>query len=117
VDPLLVFPVRDPESAGLEIRINFGVFAGREATAAEIEELASVLLPEIGQVEIVAEHRFEFATGSEAEVHQVRVEVPKPALAGDDFFVGELAGRLISIAERWARGCIADRHAEVSEPA
>ena len=33
----------------------------------------------------------------------------------DDFQVGELAGRLIAVAERWARGCIAERHAEVSE--
>ena len=33
----------------------------------------------------------------------------------DDFRIGELAGRLIAIAEQWARGCIAERHAEVSE--
>ena len=33
----------------------------------------------------------------------------------DDFLIGELAGRLIAIAERWARDCFAERHAEVSE--
>ena len=115
MDALLVFPVRNPDSAGLEIRVNFGVFAGREATPAEIEELGAMLLPEIGQVEIVAERRFEFGHGSEAEVHQVRIEVPASALPGDDFLVGELAGRLTGTAEQWARGCISERRAEVSE--
>jgi hypothetical protein len=27
-----------------------------------------------------------------------------------------LSGRLLEVAETWARGCIADRRAEVSEP-
>ena len=27
--------------------------------------------------------------------------------------VGELAGRLVGIAERWAQGCIAERRVEV----
>ena len=38
-----------------ELRINFGVFAGRSATGAEIDELARKLLPELGDVTIVAE--------------------------------------------------------------
>jgi hypothetical protein len=116
VDGLLAFPVRTPDPPGLEIRINFGMFAGREATGAEVEELAGALLPEIGQVEIVAENRYEFAADSEVEVHQVRIPVPKSNLPVDDFLIGELAGRLVGIAERWARSCIAERHAEVSEP-
>jgi hypothetical protein len=112
---LLAFPVRMPEPAGLEIRVNFGIFAGREATAAEIQELGSVLLPEIGNAEISAENRYEIGPDAEADVHQVRIEVPQTSLPVDDFLIGELAGRLVSIAERWARGCIAERHAEVSE--
>jgi hypothetical protein len=115
MDAALVFPVREPETPGLEIRVNFGMFAGREATAAEIEELASALQPEIGQVEIVAEHRFEFGSTSEAEVHQVRVAVPRSAIPADEFHSGELAGRLIAITERWARSCIADRRVELPE--
>ena len=42
-----------------ELRINFGVFAGRSATPAEIDELARLLLPELGDVTIVAEDRRE----------------------------------------------------------
>jgi hypothetical protein len=112
---LLAFPVRAPEAPGLEIRVNFGIFAGREATSAEIEELGSALLPEIGNAEISSENRYEIGPDSEAEVHQVRIEVPSDKLPVDDFLIGELAGRLVAIAERWATGCIADRHAEVSE--
>jgi hypothetical protein len=112
---LLAFPVRSPEQPGLEIRVNFGIFAGREATQAEIEELGTALLPEIGTAEISSENRYEIGPESEAEVHQVRIEVPITRLPVDDFQIGELAGRLVSIAERWANGCIAERHAEVSE--
>jgi hypothetical protein len=113
---LLAFPVRSPEQPGLEIRVNFGMFAGREATAAEIEELGNALVPEIGNAEISSENRYEIGPESEAEVHQVRIEVPTTMLPVEDFEVGELAGRLVSIAERWANGCIADRRVEVSEP-
>jgi hypothetical protein len=112
---LLAFPVRSPEQPGLEIRVNFGIFAGREATQAEIEELGSALLPEIGTAEISSENRYEIGPDSEAEVHQVRIEVPNEQLPVDDYLIGELAGRLVAIAERWASDCIADRHAEVSE--
>lgn len=112
---LLAFPVRSPAQPGLEIRVNFGIFAGREATQAEIEELGSALLPEIGTAEISSENRYEIGPDSEAEVHQVRIEVPNDTLPVDDFLIGELAGRLVAIAERWAQGCIAERHAEVSE--
>ena len=115
VDTILAFPVRHPEAPGLEIRVNFGMFAGREATAAEIQDLGAALLPEIGNAEIAAETRFEIGPVSEADVHQVRIEIPQDALPVDDFQIGELAGRLVAVAESWARGCIAERHAEVSE--
>jgi len=115
VDTILAFPVRMPEQPGLEIRVNFGIFAGREATAAEIQDLGAALLNEIGHAQIAAENRFEIGPVSEADVHQVRIEVAQETLPVDDFQVGELAGRLVAVAETWARGCIAERHAEVSE--
>jgi hypothetical protein len=113
---LLAFPVRAPEQPGLEIRVNFGMFAGREATSAEIEVLGASLVPEIGNADIASENRYEIGPDSEAEVHQVRIAVPSDMLPPEDFEIGELAGRLVAIAERWANGCIAERHVEVSEP-
>ena len=47
-DPQLAFYQRQPEPPGLEIRVNFGIFAGRAATAAEIDELAQALLTKVG---------------------------------------------------------------------
>ena len=97
--------VAEHEETGLEIRVNFGIFAGREATPAEIDDLAQRLLLEIDEIEIVAEHRYEVGADSEAQVHQVRIEVRDP---------GE-TDRLLNAAELWARTCIEARHAEVSE--
>ena len=53
VEPQLAFCVREVEPPGVEVRVNFGVFAGRGATPAEIDELAKSLLPKVGEVAIV----------------------------------------------------------------
>ena len=102
-EPLMAFATGENE-----IRINFGVFAGREATSAEIEELARALHERIQRFTIVAEHRFEFGDDVEASVHLVRL-CPEGAI--DD----ELRGRLLEICERWADSCVAERHIEVAE--
>ena len=86
-----------------ELRINFGVFAGRSATPAEIDELARRLLPELGGVTIVAEDRRELNGTSETSLHQVRVELPE----------GADVARVTALAEAWAEAHIEDRHADV----
>lgn len=101
------------EPPGLEIRINFGVFAGREATPAELDELARELLPDVGAVSVVAEQRHEVSAESEVALHQVRVEVDGERLPNDPGELERLRDRLLAGAERWARICIADRHAEI----
>jgi hypothetical protein len=116
VEPQLAFCVRETESPGVEVRVNFGVFAGRRATPAEIDELAKVLLPKVGEVAIVAEERHEIGKDSEASLNQVRIEVSPEHLPEDEHELDELCGRLVEAAERWAQDCIADRHAEISEP-
>jgi hypothetical protein len=115
VEPQLAFCVRDAEPPGVEVRVNFGVFAGRPATAAEIDELAQALLPKVGEVAIVAEERHEITEGSEASLNQVRIEVAPEQLPDDDHELDMLCGRLVEAAEHWAQGCIDERHAEVSE--
>ena len=87
-----------------DVRINFGVFAGREAPPAEIEDLARAVLADQPSVTIVAEHRYVVDREMEASVHQIRIE----AEDGD-------TDALLTQAERWAQECIAERHAEVSE--
>ena len=105
------------EGAGskLEIRVNFGVFAGRDATPAELDELGHALRREVPHVAIVAEHRHELDGATQTSLHQVRVDVPSESLP-DDGVEGEWArDRLVRLAEGWARGCIDTRHAEVIE--
>ena len=115
VEPQLAFCVREVEPPGVEVRVNFGVFAGRAATPAEIDDLARALLPKVGEVAIVAEERHEIAEGSEASLNLVRVEVPTDQLPDDEHELDMLCGRLVEAAEKWAQGCIAERHADVAE--
>ena len=87
-----------------DIRVNFGMFAGREATQAEIDELAHDLLGEIQAITIVAEQRTIADRDVEASVHQIRIELGKAD-----------PQRPLLIAERWAEACVAERHAEITE--
>jgi hypothetical protein len=114
-EPAIAFATRTIEPPALEIRVNFGMFAGREATSAEIDDLATQLLDKVTEVAIVAEERHEISTHSEAALHQVRIEVPGDELPEDEHELDELRGRLIEAAERWARECIAGRHVEIDE--
>jgi len=115
VEPQLAFCVREVEPPGVEVRVNFGVFAGRGATPAEIDELARALVPKVGEVSIVAEERHEIGGESEASLNQVRVEVSPDHLPEDPHELDMLCGRLVEAAEAWANVCIAERHANVSE--
>jgi hypothetical protein len=105
----------EQEPAGLEIRVNFGVFAGRDATAAELEELGKLLVPEAGEVSIVGEQRHEIAEEAEVVLHQVRVSVSPEIVPDDPGARKELCERLVTLAEIWARQCIHERHAEVTD--
>ncbi|PWU18132.1 MAG: hypothetical protein C5B48_15115 [Candidatus Rokuibacteriota bacterium] len=111
-EPRIAFSVEDLEPRGLEILVNFGVFAGREATAAEIDDLAQELVPEAGELSIVAERRHEFDERSEAELHQVRICVPVQALPAEED-LDRLRELVVSRAEHWARQCVERRHAEI----
>jgi hypothetical protein len=113
--PELAFCVREVEPPGVQVRVNFGVFAGRRATPAEIDNLAAALLPKVGEVSIVAEERHEIGEGAEASLSQVRIEVSPEHLPDDAHELDILCGRLVEAAETWARACIAERHAEISE--
>jgi hypothetical protein len=114
-DPTIAFVTRIHEPPALEIRVNFGVFAGRDATPAEIDDLASQLLPDVGEVSIVSEQRHEISDHVEASLHQVRIEIADERMPGAELEAAELTGRLLAIAQRWAEACVAERHADVAE--
>lgn len=104
-DPEIAF-LTAPAAHPLEVRVNFGVFAGREATQAELDELAQALLPVLGQVSVVSERRVEVDETGEASIHQVRIELGDAAAPLDE---------VLALAKGWARDCIAERHAEITE--
>jgi hypothetical protein len=114
VENAIAFVV-EQEPAGLEIRVNFGVFAGRDATTAELEELGKLLVPEAGEVSIVGEERHEMTEDVEVVLHQVRVAVPPEAVPEDDLERKEFCKRVVTLAEIWTRQCITDRHAEIAD--
>jgi hypothetical protein len=114
VEEVIAFVV-EQEPAGLEIRINFGVFAGRDATTAELEELGKLLVPEAGEVSIIGEERHDLAESVEVVVHQVRVAVPPAAVPEGQSERKQFCERLVTLAEIWARQCINERHAEITE--
>ncbi len=114
-DSVLAFAVPTHDSPGLEVRVNFGMFAGREATNAEIDDLAATLLEDVGAVSIVAEDRHEIDSHSEVSIHQVRIEIASEILPSDPLELKELGDRVVTAAEQWATACIAERHAEISE--
>jgi hypothetical protein len=102
----IAFRVRDRETPALEIRVNFGVFAGRNATQAEIDDLAGGLNEEVPAFAILAEERHEFADGVESSVRQIVIEVTGED-AGSD--INDLCERVMGRAERWAAACIHER--------
>ncbi len=107
--------VTEQEESGLEIRVNFGVFAGRDATTAELEELGSLLLPEAGEVSIVGEERHDLADSVEVVLHQVRVAIPPDCVPENRAQRKAWCERLVGLAEIWARRCIEERHADITE--
>jgi hypothetical protein len=105
IDRILAFVEEPAGSPRRHVLVNFGVFAGRAVTPAEIDELAKLLIPEFDHVSIVSEERHELSDHSEVSVQQVRIELP------DDID----ADRVVETVEQWARACIDDRHADVSD--
>ena len=114
VENVIAFAV-DQDPSGLEIRVNFGIFAGRDATSAELEELGKLHVPEAGEVSIVGEQRHEISGDAEVVLHQVRVSVSPEIVPDDPAERKELCERLVTLAEIWARQCINERRSEITD--
>ena len=99
--------VAEPEAPpDLEIRVNFGMFSGRVATIAELDELARDLLEVLPRVTIESMRRHEVDHEVEAALHQVKVAASGRELPAD---------RLLTLVDAWARRCIEERHVEIAD--
>ncbi|MES1247884.1 MAG: hypothetical protein ABUS54_09460 [Actinomycetota bacterium] len=97
----LVFRAETPPRPALVVRVNFGVFAGRNATQSEIDDLAHELAQEVDEFAILAEERHEFGGAREASLRQVVIEIAEET--------DGLEGRVLAIADAWARTAIRAR--------
>jgi hypothetical protein len=111
----IAFAVHGHEPPALEVRANFGIFAGRDATPAEIDRLAELLLDEVGEVSIISEERHEIDSHAEASVHQVRIEISAERVPGDEAERAAIEKRIIARTQSWVQDCAADRRAEIAE--
>ena len=113
LDPLLVFAIRDRVTPAIEICVNFGIFAGRRVTSAEIDRLSQWVLDDVEAVAIISEERHAISKAAEASVHQVRIEIAETVfLRTDTDSRDRLEKRVLERVDHWARMCIAERHAE-----
>ena len=110
----MAFAVHRHEPPAIEVRVNFGVFAGRDATAAEIDRLAQWLLDEVGEVSIISEERHEIDAHVEASVHQVRIEISDGVPEGD-VEREALERRILERAQFWVRQCVTERRAGITD--
>jgi len=115
LEPTMAFAVGMQEPPGVAVCVNFGVYAGREATAAEIDRLAEWLLDEVDGVSIISQERHEIAARVEASVHQVLIEVEAAYVPDGEEQRAELERRILERAEYWAHQCVAERHADIAE--
>ena len=111
----LAFRSEPKPAADVEIRANFGMFAGREATRAEVDDLARELLGVVSQRDRRGPPPSRAVDREgEAVVHQVRIETSEAdahAAGGDR---RPLADRVLEVVDGWARRCIEQRHAETA---
>jgi hypothetical protein len=104
--PSLAFIADPSQRPAIEVRINFGIFAGRVATAAEIGRLAEWLLDIADSVTIVCEERHEIGGGTQASVHQLRIELAPDGVPDEPSERTKLEQRLLERCDYWARECI-----------
>ena len=95
--------VRSDAGGAIEIVVNFGPLAGREATEAEVDRLARRLLETAERVAVSAVRRHDMGPETESIVHQVIVEAVAPASA---------AAVLRDVCDAWAAECAAERSLE-----
>ena len=102
MEPSVAFRVREHERPALEVRVNFGVFAGRQVTPAEIDDLARALSDDVAVVRDRRGGAARVRRRREVSLHQVVIEIATTSATAT-----RGCERRRRSAERWARDCIA----------
>jgi hypothetical protein len=94
--------------APLEIIVNFGVIAGRDASRNEIEALAEQVTPLVSGVTVIAAHRYEFAVdAAEVSACEVTARFDEFLLPTDRTERQTLVDELLAVIDQWARNAAA----------
>lgn len=109
----IAFATHVHDEPAVAIRVNFGMLSGREATSAEIDELAAILLKAAPRVSIISEQRHEIGRHVEASLHQVRIELQHGLVDDEPVELDSLERALVAAAEEWAIECATERHVDV----
>jgi hypothetical protein len=105
-EPEAVITWETRPTPALEFTVNFGIFAGREASRRELERLAHVLLPIVPRLSIAAEQRFEIGADAAVTLHQIHVEVDNDALPAHEPDVEALRARIAATIKEWLEACM-----------
>jgi hypothetical protein len=120
-DVRLYLPIMDIEpttahisqESPLELTVNFGPFAGREASHEDVDRLGEALLTLVSGVTLFAGRRYEFSHGT-AEVagYEVEIRFPTYILPTDPAEHEVLVRKLLDTASQWAHDSAAHPPAE-----
>jgi hypothetical protein len=110
VEPIAAYVSHD---SPLELTVNFGIFAGRETSRADVDRLGAMLLAFVSGVTLFAGHRYEFAQdAAESAAYEVKIQFPPFILPTEKAELDPLVDMLLETARRWARDCAATPPAE-----
>ena len=104
--PPAAVPLDRFERPEIAVLVNFGLLAGREPSAAEIERLAERLLAEVERATIKREQRLDVGDRLNAFLQEVVIEIPDDAAPAAHRPV--LRERVIGTASEWVAECISD---------
>ena len=97
----------------LQLTVNFGIVAGRDASRADIDRLGEMLLALVSGVTLFAGHRYEFAQGAaELVANEVTIQFPPYILPTEEAELEPLVDTLLETLRRWALDCAATPPAE-----
>jgi hypothetical protein len=110
VDPIAAYVSNE---SPLELTVNFGIFAGRETSRADIDRLGEMLLALVSGATLFSGRRYEFAQdAAESAAYEVKIQFPPFILPTEKGELEPLVEMLLETVRRWARDCAATPPAE-----
>jgi hypothetical protein len=110
IEPIAVTVTRD---SPLELTVNFGTFARREASRSEVDKLGEMLLELVSGLTLFAGHRYEFSQGAtESTAYEVKIEFPPFVLPTKELELEPLVVKLLERVALWAHESAATPPAE-----